>query len=226
MPAPLFAFEDPRAMTLLDRSAPESLRQRSIPVLATERLILRAPCFEDARTIAALANDRRIAENTLRIPHPYGLADAQSFITAANASDSEIVFLIATRGGSVIGGCGIARLGEEPPEIGYWLGVPFWGQGYATEAVRVLIDYAFGDLGYDALAGGARVSNPASRWVLEKCGFQWTGVGLYRIRALASSAPVDRFRLERRRWAIAREDGHEDGHEILGSKAGASLSRV
>ena len=193
-------------MTLLDRSAPESLRERNIPVLATERLILRAPCFEDARTIAALANDRRIAENTLRIPHPYGLADAQSFITAANASDGEIVFLIARRGGDVIGGCGIARFGEEPPEIGYWLGVSFWGQGYATEAVRAVIDHAFGDPGYDAVAGGARVSNPASRRVLEKCGFQWTGVGLYRIRALASSAPVDRFRLDRRRWAIARED--------------------
>ena len=196
-------------MTLLDRSAPESLRERNIPALATERLILRAPCFEDARTIAALANDRRIAENTLRIPHPYGLADAQSFITAANASDGEIVFLIATRGGTVIGGCGIARFGEEPPEIGYWLGVPFWGQGYATEAARAVIDHAFDDLGYDAVAGGARVSNPASRRVLEKCGFQWTGVGLYRIRALASSAPVDRFRLDRRRWATAREDGRQ-----------------
>ena len=196
-------------MTLLDRSAPESLLERSVPVLATERLILRAPCFEDARTIAALANDRRIAENTLRIPHPYGLADAQSFITAANASDGEIVFLIATRGGTVIGGCGIARFGEESPEIGYWLGVPFWGQGYATEAARAVIDHAFDDLGYDAVAGGARVSNPASRRVLEKCGFQWTGVGLYRIRALASSAPVDRFRLDRRRWAIAREDGRQ-----------------
>ena len=100
---------------------------------------------------------------------------------------------------------------SEAPEIGYWLGVPFWGQGYATEAVRAVIDHAFGDLGYDVLVGGARVSNPASRRVLEKCGFQWTGVGLYRIRALASSAPVDRFRLDRRRWAIAREDGHEDG---------------
>jgi len=188
-------------MTLLDRSASESLREGSIPVLATERLILRAPCFEDARPIAALANDRRIAENTLRIPHPYGLADAQSFITAANAPGGEIVFLIATRGGTVIG--------EEAPEIGYWLGVPFWGQGYATEAVRAVIDHAFGDLGYDVLVGGARVSNPASRRVLEKCGFQWTGVGLYRIRALASSAPVDRFRLDRRRWAIVREDGRE-----------------
>ena len=210
-------------MTLLDRSPTESFGERSVPVLATERLILRAPCFEDARTIAALANDRRVAENTLRIPHPYGLADAQSFITAANASEGEIVFLIATRGGSVIGGCGIARFGEEAPEIGYWLGVPFWGQGYATETVRAVIDHAFGDLGYDVLAGGARVSNPASRRVLEKCGFQWTGVGLYRIRALASSAPVDRFRLDRRRWAIVREDGRERSWAQTG---GASLRRV
>jgi RimJ/RimL family protein N-acetyltransferase len=53
------------------------------------------------------------------------------------------------------------------------------------------------------------VSNPASRRVLQKCGFEWTGVGLYRIRALASSAPVDRFRLDRGLWAIAREDGRK-----------------
>jgi RimJ/RimL family protein N-acetyltransferase len=70
-----------------------------------------------------------------------------------------------------------------------------------------LIDHAFGDLGCDCLAGGARVSNPASRRVLEKCGFQWTGVGLYRIRALASSAPVDRFRLDRRLWASLKNWG-------------------
>src|SRR4029079_6114844 len=126
-------------MTLLEPDAPEGLQGPPVPVLDPERLILRAPRFEDARTIAALVNDRRIAENTLRIPHPYGLADAQSFIPASEASDGEIVFLIARRGGDVIGGCGIARFGEEPPEIGYWLGVSFWGQGYATEAVRAVI---------------------------------------------------------------------------------------
>src|SRR2546430_11411225 len=112
-------------MTLLDRSAPESLRERNIPVLATERLILRAPCFEDARTIAALVNDRRIAENTLRIPHPYGLADAQSFITAANASDGEIVFLIARRGGDVIGGWGGRRLRLGAPRDRRWFRAVF-----------------------------------------------------------------------------------------------------
>src|SRR5262249_44290404 len=162
-------------MTLLDRSPTESFGERSVPVLATERLILRAPCFEDARTIAALVNDRRIAENTLRIPHPYGLADAQSFITAANTTASEIVFLIARRGGAVIGACWIAQFGEEPPEIGHWLGVPFWGQGYATEAARAVIDHAFEDLGYDVVAGGARVSNPASPRGVGKSGVQGTG---------------------------------------------------
>jgi len=193
-------------MTLLDFTATETSRQRRIPVLATERLVLRAPRSEDAKAIATLVNDRRIAENTLRIPHPYGLADAESFIAAANTAGGEHTFLI-TRGADVLGACGIARRDGEEPEIGYWLGVAFWGRGYATEAARGVIDHAFGDLGCDCLAGGARVSNPASRRVLEKCGFQWTGVGLYRIRALASSAPVDRFRLDRRLWASLKSWG-------------------
>jgi RimJ/RimL family protein N-acetyltransferase len=194
-------------MTLLDRTAPETLTQRPIPVLKTARLILRAPRFEDAEAIAALVNDRRIAENTSRIPHPYGLADAHAFLTAANTDDGEIAFAISSPSGGIVGCCGIAKLDGETPEIGYWLGVPFWGKGYATEAARAVIDHAFGTLGYDTLLAGARVSNPASRRVLEKCGFQWTGVGLYRIRALASSAPCDRFRLDRGLWASLRSWG-------------------
>jgi RimJ/RimL family protein N-acetyltransferase len=87
--------------------------------------------------------------------------------------------------------------GSMVAEIGYWIGVPFWGCGYATEASQGLIDHAFGSLGYEVLTASARVSNPASRRVLEKCGFQWTGVGLCRIRAISSSVPVDRFRLSR-----------------------------
>ncbi|MGA7488034.1 MAG: GNAT family N-acetyltransferase [Xanthobacteraceae bacterium] len=197
-------------MTLLDRNAAEIVRQRSIPVLATERLLLRAPRFEDAKAIAMLADDRRVAENTLRIPHPYRLADAESFIATANGAGDERVFAI-TDGAAVLGACGIAGLDGEQPEVGYWLGVAFWGQGYATEAVRAVIDHAFGELGCERLTGGARVSNPASRRVLEKCGFQWTGVGLYRIRAMASSAPVDRFRLDRGLWASLKSWGKATG---------------
>src|SRR5436305_5656374 len=121
-------------MTLLDRFAPDTLQPRSAPTLETERLVLRAPRDTDAKAIAALVNDRRIAENTLRIPHPYTLADAQAFLTAANTSGGEIVFLITAWDGAVLGCCGIGKRDGEHPEIGYWLGVAFWGKGYATEA--------------------------------------------------------------------------------------------
>jgi RimJ/RimL family protein N-acetyltransferase len=193
-------------MTLLDHRPAETFRERSIPVLETERLVLRAPRLEDAKAVAQLASDRRIAENTARIPHPYALADAENFIASVNRADGEIAFLI-TREGVVLGACGIGMSEREAPDLGYWLGVPFWGHGYATEAVRAVIDHAFADLGYDALGAGARVTNPASRRVLEKCGFQWTGVGLTRIRALASSAPIDRFRLDRGIWSSLKSWG-------------------
>jgi RimJ/RimL family protein N-acetyltransferase len=193
-------------MTLLE-AAPETIRECSTPVLETARLVLRAPSLADARVFAELVNDRRIAEMLTRVPHPYTLADATEFLSSANRGDGETVFLITARDASLLGCCGIARRPGQPPELGYWLGVPYWGKGYATEAARAVIDHAFADLGCEALVSGARVSNPASRRVLEKCGFQWTGVGLYRIRALASSAPIDRFRLDRGLWASLKSWG-------------------
>ena len=76
----------------------------------------------------------------------------------------------------------------------------FLAEKCPPKAVRAVIDHAFGELRHDTLAAGARVSNPASRRVLEKCGFQWTGVRLTRIRAINSAAPIDRFRLDRKLW--------------------------
>jgi RimJ/RimL family protein N-acetyltransferase len=190
-------------MTLCEDLPRREFREASIPVLETKRLALRAPRLEDAKTVARLANDRRIAENTARIPHPYKMADAETFIRGANKGAGEAVFLITLRDKTVIGACGITAQ-EATPELGYWLGVPHWGNGYATEALHAMIDYAFADLAHGALQAGARVTNPASRRVLEKCGFQWTGVGLYRINAIKSSAPIDRFRLERGIWSAIK----------------------
>lgn len=196
-------------MTLASQTAKPVLAQqpeeRGVSVLETERLVLRAPQHGDIKVITRLVNDRRVAENTARIPHPYGVDDAERFIAAVNRQDGEATFAII-RDGDLIGVCGVEPR-ENAPEIGYWLGAPFWGRGYATEAVRALIDHAFGALGHDALQAGARVGNPASRRVLEKCGFQWTGVGLYRIRAINSSAPLDRFRLDRGLWASLKAWG-------------------
>jgi RimJ/RimL family protein N-acetyltransferase len=197
-------------MSLSNRIAPETLRNRRAPRIRTDRLILRAPRLEDATTIATLVNDRRIAENTLRIPHPYGIVDAEAFIAGANANSGETVFLITDGDATVLGACGVGEHPAASPEIGYWLAVPFWGKGYATEAARALVDYAFNHLGHAVLHAGARVTNAASRRVLEKCGFKWTGVSLYRIQSLASSAPFDRFQLERGLWAAARDGRRHD----------------
>jgi RimJ/RimL family protein N-acetyltransferase len=192
--------------------APDFLAQRqnarNIPVIETERLTLRAPRRDDVKAIARLGNDNRVADNTARLPHPYRTDDAENFVASANREVGEATFVIALND-ELMGVCG-AEMRDDTAEIGCWLGVPYWGRGYATEAVRAVIDHAFGDLEHEVLAAGARVSNPVSRRVLEKCGFQWTGVGLYRIRAINSAAPVDRFRLDRGLWASLKSWGRAE----------------
>src|SRR5215472_3933598 len=180
-------------------------RTRRVPVLKTARLSLRTPSHNDVAAMVALASDRRVAENTARIPHPYTAADAVGLLASINQTGGETVFAIE-RDGALIGTCGLDPR-QDGAELGYWLGVPFWGRGYATEAARAMIDYAFSKLGYELLSSGARVSNPASRRVLEKCGFQWTGVQLCRIRAINSAAPIDRFRLDRGLWTSLKSWG-------------------
>lgn len=194
-------------MTLLEERPAEELRETRPDGLHTARLILRAPQAGDAKAVAALANDIRIARNTTRLPFPYAVADAQGWLRFVNQKDGEATWLVTLRNGTVIGACGVEPREADAPELGYWLGTHYWGQGYATEAARAVIDHAFSTLGHGALQSGARVSNPASRRVLEKCGFQWSGVGLYRIRSIASSAPVDRFRLDRGIWSSLKSWG-------------------
>jgi RimJ/RimL family protein N-acetyltransferase len=196
-------------MTLSQHAVAAAHPQRTVPVLKTDRLVLRAPRAVDAFALARLLADRRIAINTTRIPYPYGVDDAEQFIASVNRRDGEAT-LVLTLDAAPIGVCGVEPR-EDGPEIGYWIGVSYWGQGYATEAARAVIDYAFGELAHESLQAGARVSNPASRRVLEKCGFQWTGVQLSRIRAINSAAPTDRYRLDRRLWLSLKSWGRLSG---------------
>ena len=193
-------------MTLTERS-PSAPALHAGPVLETARLLLRAPRLDDADALATLANDRHIADNMAVIPHPYSLADAEDYLRHVGASTTEIAFAITRAHDALIGLCSVRMEPGKTPEIGYWLGAPYWGHGYATEAARALIDHAFEDIGLERLEAGARVSNPASRRVLEKCGFQWSGVVLQRIRSIASSAPMDRFRLDRGLWTSLKSWG-------------------
>ena len=194
-------------MTELTRPSTPTVTNAQNAIIKTSRLLLRAPRPDDAAQIALLANDCRIAENTARIPHPYAINDAQEFIAYATGNNQEIMFAISLPNDRIIGSCGVGSIDGKRPEIGYWLGVPYWGKGYATEAAQAMINHAFTTLHYDMLEAGARVSNPASRRVLEKCHFHWTGVALRRSRAIRSHVPVDRFSLERSVWVNARCQG-------------------
>ena len=173
-----------------------ALRDARSCVLETERLTLRRPTLADVQALAQLANDRRIAENTRRLPHPYLQDHAVEFVRATSTDGSETVFLIE-QNHSPVGMVGIDRSEPDAPELGYWLGVAHWGQGFGTEAARAVIDFCFEEFDTEHLLSGARVANPASRNILEKCGFQWSGVELHRFEALGSSTPVDCFRLSR-----------------------------
>jgi RimJ/RimL family protein N-acetyltransferase len=186
-------------MTLSEEVLAQTRRERSIPVLETERLTLRAPRHEDVKAIAVLANDRRIAANTARIPHPYGVADAEQFIAAVNRRDGEVCFVMVLDGKTDRrlrrrSARGFARAWVLARRV--LLGPRLHDRsGARGDRVRVS---AISNM--SPLQAGARVSNPASRRVLEKCAFQWTGVRLTRIRAINSAAPVDRFRLDRGLW--------------------------
>lgn len=182
------------------------LREVSPCVLETERLSLRRPTLADVKAIARLANDRRIAENTRRLPHPYSQDDAVAFVRFTAAEPREIAFLIE-KDFAPIGMVGINMVKADAPELGYWLGVDHWGQGYGTEAARAAIDYFFEEFDGEHLFAGARVANPASRNILEKCGFQWSGVELHRFEALGCSTPVDSFRLSRSVWSSLKHWG-------------------
>ncbi len=189
-----------------------TLREASSCVLETERLMLRRPTLADVKAIAHLANDRRIAENTRRLPHPYSQDHAIEFVRAIANDKRETVFLIENNF-TPIGVVGIDWRQADAPELGYWLGVEHWGQGFGTEAARAVIDLTFEEFDVEHLISGARVANPSSRNILEKCGFQWSGVELHRFEALGSSTPVDCFRLSRSVWSSLKNWGSSTRHE-------------
>jgi RimJ/RimL family protein N-acetyltransferase len=176
----------------------QAVREAGRCSLETERLTLRKPTLADVPAITTLAGDLRIAQNT-RLPHPYSQDHAVTFVNNVASRQRETVFLIEHNHMPIgMVGCDWR---EDIPELGYWLGVDFWKRGFATEAARALIDFTFEEFDVPLIRSGARVANPASRNILEKCGFQWIGVELHRFEALGSSSPVDCFRLTRSIWS-------------------------
>src|SRR4051794_24939379 len=198
---------------LQDIPTPALALQAATPfVLETERLVLRRPTLADVKAITALISDLRVSINLRRVPHPYFEEHAIEFVRSLADEIRNTVFLIEAEAAPV-GVVGVDWRHPDAPELGYWLGVDYWGRGYGTEAARAVIDSTFEEFCIDTLFSGARVANPASRNILEKCGFQWSGVELHRFEALGSSTPVDCFKLSRGVWASLKNWGSSTKRE-------------
>ena len=157
---------------------------QSSPRIATDRLVLRRPGFQDAARIADLVNDFDVSRMLTRVPHPYALANAEDFIahTAANQRPGDQALLVEHREMGPIGMVGFHPQAAPSgagfavnPELGYWIGRTFWGRGFATEAVTAALSWARDVLGFRAVASGHFADNPASGRVLAKSDFLYTG---------------------------------------------------
>ncbi len=148
--------------------------------LQTERLTLRAYVLADVAALVALAGAREVAGTTLRIPHPYGESDAQEFVASAEedqARGTGLHLAIVLRDSDMLcGGVGLRIESEHRRgELGYWIGVPYWGNGYATEAARALAKYGFETLGLHRIFACHFAGNSASARVLRKVGMRHEG---------------------------------------------------
>lgn len=149
------------------------------PTLQTPRLILRPFQLADAPAVKALAGAYEVAFNTLLIPHPYEDGMAQAWITEHQPTfeSGNFRFAITLRASDTLCG-GIALWsdeGNQHAELGYWLGVPFWGRGYCTEAARAVVDYGFEVLHLNRMFATPFARNPASARVMQKVGMTHEG---------------------------------------------------
>lgn len=162
------------------------------PVVETRRLLLRAPGPQDIPAIARLANDPNIARMTCRMPHPFGQGDAEDFVVQVAAQDPAraATFLIEHEDQGPVGVIGMFEDADVAPETGYWIGRPFWGRGFATEALEGALVWAGKRWKRRALMAGHFADNPASGRVLEKAGFLYTGETRKRF-SKARGEPVD-----------------------------------
>ena len=144
-------------------------------------------------------NNKEHFDNTLMIPSPYTENDGAFFINLCREAEKQhgrvVNFAIRSRDteGLVIGGIGLMTnekpIAKHKAEIGYWLGKPFWGQGFMTEVVRVFSDYWLENSDLVRLEAAVFAPNIASKRVLEKAGFSVDGFcKKYYIKPLDGSA--------------------------------------
>lgn len=181
------------------------------PTLETRRLVLRPFGIADAPDVHRLAGDRRIADTTLNIPHPYEESMAEQWIASqgpAYEAGRLVNFAITVRAGrSLIGSIGLSRMAGREAELGYWVGVPWWNRGYCTEAARAVVDYGFGELGLERIHAHRLLRNPASGRVLEKAGLRREGLARQAFRKDGREEDIVLYGILRTDWTPDDEAG-------------------
>jgi RimJ/RimL family protein N-acetyltransferase len=150
------------------------------PSLETKRLLLRPFRLEDAPDVQRLCGAREIAAATATIPHPYPDGAAEEWIAGhavAYERGESVDFAIEARAdGLLVGAIALGfQRAHERAELGYWIGVPYWGRGYATEAAQAVVRYAFEVEGLNRVFAFHWTTNPASGRVLQKVGMTYEG---------------------------------------------------
>lgn len=166
--------------------------------LETARLWLRWPRQSDARAVADIACAKEAADLSASIPHLAPRGDADGFVLAARSDNMQgarltLAITPKARPNALIGMLGVAP--SQTPgeaELGYWIGVPWQGAGYMTEAVRAMLGACFDIAGLRAVTAATQGDDPAGRRVLEKCGFAPAG------ERVVGAVRLDLLRLERR----------------------------
>jgi ribosomal-protein-alanine N-acetyltransferase len=147
-----------------------------IPTIDTARLRLRPYTKADVPQLVALVGAREVAATTLRISHPYTKEDAREFLALTKDPDKIWLAITLRRDGRQIGGIGLrVERVHQHAELGYWLGVPYWGKGYATEAAQAMLRFGFEALQLHRIFASHFKHNPASGRILEKVGMRYEG---------------------------------------------------
>ncbi len=148
-------------------------------LITTGRLTLRWPSLDDVDALSTLAGEFEIACMTGSFPHPFPPLAAEfrlMFLKQQWRQGLAFPYAITLDGDELIGMVDLFRkTTDDDFELGYWVGKPYWGQGYATEAARALMQQARTTLGIDRIQAGVFTDNPASLRVLQKLGFVITG---------------------------------------------------
>jgi len=166
--------------------------------MKTARLTLRPLTLDDAPAVQRLAGAYEVALNTALIPHPYPDGAAEEWI----ARNDPHTF--AVDDGQLVGAIGLMMKGDDIAELGYWIGVPFWNRGYASEAAREIVRYGFEECGLHRVYAGHYARNPASGRVMQKAGMTFEGTLRHHAKKWGQYLDVSFYGILRDEWVSSR----------------------